>query len=198
MWWLPSLRQLTRGASLGELHLFEYAAQVLETTPSSRPKAADRHAQLFGDLLVRQVVASHEQTQKTLASLRESFGRHSYRSRLLFTQERGVGGSTCSSASRFISSLAETMAVRVAILRLSRREVVASHPPIRSGCSIRSRFSTRRSQVVWHTSATSASRNLHRLAIAATIPPKRSTRVSQASPDPALASMTTRTRSSLS
>ena len=59
-------------------------------------------------------------------------------------------------------------------------------------------FSTSRNHVVCPTSATSASDNLHRLATAATRPPKRSTRVSQASLVPARASATTRMRSSSS
>ena len=59
----------------------------------------------------------------------------------------------------------------------------ARHPR-RSGCSIRSRFSTSRSQVVWQTSATSASLNRHRLAMAATKPPKRPIRASHADAHP--------------
>ena len=83
----------------------------------------------------------------------------------------------------------------MAILKLSRLDVVASQAPRRSGCSIRSRFSTRRNQVVWHTSATSASFRRQRLAMEATNPPKRLMRFSQAAPAPARACATTRVRS---
>ena len=72
--------------------------------------------------------------------------------------------------------------------RHSLRAVVASHPPMRSGCSMRCRFSTSRSHVVCSTSAMSARSRPKRRPVAAIIPLNRATSSSQApaSPSPAL------------
>jgi hypothetical protein len=81
----------------------------------------------------------------------------------------------------------DTRAFDRTMRKLSRRAVVASQPPTRSGCSMRSMFSTSRSQVTWWISATSASFRRQLLAIAITMPLKRSVRVRQAAWSPAAA-----------
>ncbi len=156
---------------LVELQLGHDLPEVFETATPRRPNAPNWHVELFGDRFVGQIVITHQQAQEALTdagrAVRWPVGSIALARPLTGPASRDP---TSSSALRYSASVTETAARRVAILRLSRRDVVANQAARRSGCSMRSMFSTRRSQVVWHTSATSASLSRHRLAIAATNP----------------------------
>ena len=65
---------LTVNGSLAELHLGQDLAEVVETATPRWSNAPDRHAQLLGDRLVREIVIAHQQAEKTLATRREPFG----------------------------------------------------------------------------------------------------------------------------
>ena len=74
----------------GSLHVGQDLSQVVEAASPRRPDAADRHAQLFGDLLVGKIVVTHQQAEETLAARRQLLRRHSYRSLLLASEEACV------------------------------------------------------------------------------------------------------------
>jgi hypothetical protein len=75
---------------LAELHLGQYLAEVIKTASPRWSNAPDRHAQLLGDRLVREIVIAHQQAKEALATRRQPFGCHSYRYDLLLSQEGGI------------------------------------------------------------------------------------------------------------
>ena len=72
------------------LHLGQYFSKVIETPSPRWTNAPDRHTQLLGDLLVRQIVIAHQQTEQTLAAWREPLCRRSYCSLLFLSKEGSV------------------------------------------------------------------------------------------------------------